>query len=123
MASQDRIGGIIEIAVDGETLEVSAEGVEWSLGEPNRKTVIGGHGRAVGYVDESQVPMVKGTCHVTVRTKLRELLKKENASVVLKLPWGQSVIYRGAWMVSDGVVKTDESKMAFQFDARDADLL
>lgn len=123
MPNQDRIGGIVEVIVDGESLEITSDAWQWNLGEPKREGVVGGNGRPVGYTETPVLPMLKGKVHVTSRTKLRELLRKGSATCILKLPWGQSFVLREAWTQSEGEVDTAKSEMTLEFAGRSADLV
>jgi hypothetical protein len=116
------IGGIIEVQVNGKSIDIAVGDIEMNFGEPIAKEVLGGHGRMVGVVLEPQAPMISGELHVTDLRNYRELLRNRDATVTGKVPQGTFVL-RNAVFSSEGGFKSSEMKAAFKFVGRSADFV
>lgn len=120
MAGQTPIGGIIEVQVDGEAIDIAVGDVECDDGEPMATAIMGGHGRVVGSKLEPRAPSISGEMHVTDFAKYRELKRKRNATVTVRFPQG-TFLLRNAAFSSEGAVKSDEAKAPFKFVGAEAD--
>lgn len=116
------IGGIIEVQVDGQSIDIAVGDVEVNIGEPMAKEVLGGHGRMVGVVLEPQAPTVSGEMHVTDFSRYRELLRKRDATVTVRMPQG-TLVLRNAVASIEGGIKSGEAKVNFKFVGRSADFI
>lgn len=114
MAGQTVIGGILEVLVDGEAIDISTDEIEVNTGEPMAKQIMGGHGRPVGTSLEPQEAFVTGEMHVVDFVKHQALLKKTNATVTVRFPHGTFVMANAVFS-SEGSIKSSQSKMAFKF--------
>lgn len=116
------IGGILEVQVDGESIDIAVGDIDMNFGEPIAKEVLGGHGRMVGVVLEPQAPMISGDLHVTDFARYRALLRNRNATVTGRTAVGTFVL-RNAVFSSEGGIKSGEMKSTFKFVGRSADFV
>jgi hypothetical protein len=121
MASQPVIGGILEVVVDGEQIDIAVDSVKINLGEPMAEQVLGGHGRPVGSIRKPQEKSIEGDMHVTDLKRYRQLLRKTDATVVAKTPIGM-VVLQGATFSAEGQIDTSQSKVSFKFVGQSIDV-
>lgn len=120
MAGQTPIGGIIEVQVDGESIDIAVGDVECDDGVPMAAMIVGGHGRAVGAKLEPRSPSISGEIHITDFAKYRALKLKRDATCTVRFPHG-TFLLRGALFSSDAGVKSGEAKAPFKFVGVEAD--
>lgn len=108
------IGGIIEVQVDGQSIDVAVDDVELNFGLPQLEAVMGGHGRVVGAKSIPQAPMISGQMHVTDFKRFTELATKRSATVTGRVGAGTFVL-GNAFFGAEGNISSGEMKTAFKF--------
>ncbi len=108
------IGGILEVTVDGESIDISVDAVEINFGLPLLEPIMGGHGRVVGAKSTPQAPMISGQMHVTDFERFVAFAGKRNATVSGRTGAGTFVV-TDAFFSSEGNVSSDEMKTPFKF--------
>lgn len=116
-----RIGGTIIVSVNGKRIHAKTE-VEWKRGAPSRTTVVGVDGPH-GFTEAPQAGMIKGTMTVIDPDEQDEIVRAEDATVVVDLVNGRHIVGRDGHFVGEGVVKTNESDMEYQFDFEHLEVL
>ncbi len=115
----ERVGGIIEVKVDGEIY--SAKGSwTYNLGIPKRDLVIGSDA-VHGYKELPQEPFVEGVITDSGEISLKTLLSIKNATVTLSLANEKIIVLREAVFTGDGNVTTEEGEIAAKFSGKSAE--
>lgn len=115
------VGGTITITVGGQRQRAKGAWT-YNLGV-DKKTAVVGADETHGYMREPQVPFMEGeiTDHSTL--DLRALQETTEATVVLELANGKSIILREAWYAGEGTVSTQEGNIAARFEGISAEEL
>lgn len=113
-------GGIITVMADGDRVDVKGPWT-YNLGRPMKEAIVGADG-VHGYKTVPQVSFCEGP--ITDRRGLNlatDLLDKDDATIVLQLANGKSVVFRNAWFAGPGSVSTEEGEIAARFESLDAE--
>lgn len=119
MADQTLRGGIIQVQVDGEILELKGDWT-YNTGVEKRTGIVGTSG-IPGYKTEPQIPFIEGAITDRGDLDVAQLKRTTGATVVLALANGKSIVYRNAWYASEGDATTAEGEVAARFEATDAE--
>lgn len=117
--AQERVGGIIQVQVDGEVYRAKGD-FSYNLGRPKRDTVMGVDGRH-GYKDVPQIAFIEGEFTDSSSLNLDTLLNVENATVTISLANGKKVALFDAVFASEGTVSTGEGNIAVRFEGSQAE--
>ena len=119
--SQQRIGGILYVRVNGELVQAKGS---WSynLGASKREAMVSTTGVA-GYKEEPQVPYVEGEVFHQAGLDLQALQRITDATVTLELANGKTVVLREAWYAAEGTGSTDEGGVEARFEGVSAELI
>lgn len=119
MADRNRVGGIIELKVNGAQL--SAKGnFTYNLGQPKREAVIGADA-VHGYKETPQAAFIEGEITDNSQLDLAALAKTEDATVYLRLANSKVVVLRNAWYAGEGTGNTEEGNIACRFEGMGAE--
>lgn len=115
----DRVGGIITFKVDGTQYPAKGN-FTYNLGTPKRESVMGADGFH-GFKETPQIAFIEGEITDTYGTDLATITKLKNATVLLDLPNGKSIVLREAFFAGDGNGETEEGKIAVRFEGASAE--
>jgi hypothetical protein len=109
-----RVGGIIEISVNGTTH--SAKGnFTYNLGVPMRESIVGSD-EIHGYKETPQVPFIEGEFTDNDQLDVKALLETTEATVFLSLANGKRVVLRDSWFAGEGSLQTEEGNLTARFE-------
>lgn len=115
-----RVGGIIEILVDG--VRFDAKGTfTYNKGTPVNAAVVGAD-RVHGHKSTPQAPMIEGATTHRFDLDITALTELDDATVVLRLPNKKSFVLRNAWYAGEGVGSTEEGEFPLKFEGLSADI-
>ena len=117
MASR-RIGGILELKVDGNQYLVKGS-FTYNLGIPKKEMIVGMDG-VHGYKETPQVPFIEGSITDTADISVSDLRKLINVTAVLRLANGKTISIEEAVEASDGDVTTEEGEIQVRFEGTKA---
>lgn len=114
-----RVGGIIEVKVNGELY--SAKG-NWTynLGIAKRDPVVGADS-VHGYKEMPQAPKIEGTITDRQDLDLKTLLSLKDATITLQLANGKIVVMRDGFFAGEGDVSTEEGEIDALFHGSSAE--
>jgi hypothetical protein len=119
MAVPNRVGGLIELKVDGSIL--SAKGnFTYNLGRPKREAVVGSDA-VHGFKEMPQPCFIEGEITDNARLNLDSLTQLNTATAYLKLANGKVVVLREAWFAGEGTGNTEEGNIAFRLEGISAE--
>jgi hypothetical protein len=118
MMSQ-RISGLLQVKVDGVMYDAKGDW-DYSLGKPKREAVVGSNG-VQGYKETPQVPFVEGKFTDRGTLDLAALAGIDNATVILELANGKTIVLRSAWYAGEGKVSTGEAEIDARFEGLDGE--
>lgn len=114
MTTAQRIGGILELKVDGN--QYLAKGsFTYNLGENKKEMIVGSDG-VHGYKEMPQKPFIEGTITDTADISMSDLRKLVNVTAILRLANGKAISVEGAVEASDGDVTTEEGEAQVRFE-------
>jgi hypothetical protein len=114
MANKNRVGGIIELKVDGQ--QQSAKGAfTYNLGNAKRDAVIGSDG-VHGFKEGPQVAFIEGAITDNAALSLDKLTKIEDATIMLRLANDKLIVLRNAWFAGEGTGNTEEGEISVRFE-------
>lgn len=115
-----RVGGVIEVQVNGQ--RVSAKGsFSYNLGTPVKTAVVGAD-NVHGFSEVPQAPMIEGATTDSEDLDTKALTEISNATVVVRLATGKTVVLREAWYAGDGVGTTEEGEFPLKFEGLSAEI-
>lgn len=114
MADNKRVGGIIELKIDGQTH--SAKGnFTYNLGVPKRDAVVGADA-VHGYKETPQVAFIEGEITDRSTVSLDKLTRTSDATIMLRLANGKLIVLRNAWFAGEGTGNTEEGNIGVRFE-------
>lgn len=116
MAGNNRVGGIIELKVDGSIYKAKGS-FTYNIGRPKRDPVIGAD-TVHGYKEVPQVAFIEGEITDDPSIALDKLVTIENATVYLRLANSKLIVLREAWYASEGTGNTDEGNIGVRFEGK-----
>lgn len=114
-----RVGGKIEVKVNGDLLQAKGE-FTYNLGV-RKKTAVAGTDNIHGYMDETTVPFIEGAITDASTLDVKALRETVDASITLVLANGKVVALRDAWEASDGDGTTGEGELQIRFEGLSAE--
>lgn len=111
----ERIGGIINVQIDG--VNYRAKG-EWSygLGVPKKEAVVGTDG-VHGFKETPQVAYIEGEVTDSRDLDHIALASIANATVTLQHGNGKVIVIREAWQAGDAIGHTEEGNIDVRFES------
>lgn len=117
--SNKRIGGIIEVKVNGELY--SAKGTfTYNLGKPKREMVVGSDA-VHGYKETPQEAFIEGAITDNADLSLEKVVSLKDATAILTLANSKVIVLREACYSGDGTVSTEEGEIPFKLSGASAD--
>lgn len=114
--ANNRVGGIIEIKLDGRILDAKGD-FTYNLGLPRRESVIGMDG-VHGYKETPQPAFIEGIITDRDDLDLRGFIDAKDATITLTLANGKIIVLRDAWYANEGTGNTGEGEIPFRFESR-----
>jgi hypothetical protein len=110
----NRVSGLIEVKVDGRAY--SAKG-NWTynLGAVKREAVIGADA-VHGFKEAPQVAFIEGEITDNAAISLSDLTNITDATVMLRLGNGKTIVVRNAWFAGEGTGNTEEANIGVRFE-------
>lgn len=118
MADQ-RMAGLITVAVDGETQAAAGE-FSYNLGIPLKETLAGADG-IHGYKETPQEAFIEGDLRDRSGLDLAALFRTTDATVSLELANGKMVVLRHAWFSGEGTATTGDAIVPVRFSGLSAE--
>ena len=112
---QGRVGGIIQIKVDGETIPAKGDSFTYNTGRPKKEAVKGTDG-VHGFKEMIQVPFIEGVTTDLPELAVERLKDTASATVVLLANNGKTIILRDAHYTAEGDTTTEEGEVQLRFE-------
>lgn len=113
MAGNQRVGGIRQIQVNGQTY-IAKGPWDYNLGVPKRTEVVNADG-TVNYKEEPQAPFMEGEFTDDGSIDVKQLCETKDATVSIDLHTGKSIVMTNACFAGDGTVNTEEGAIKARF--------
>lgn len=110
-----RIGGVIEIKANGQTIAAKGDSFTYNTGQVKREMVKGAD-RVHGTKSMIQVPFIEGATSDLPDVNTEDLKNLENATVILNLNNGKTVVLRDAAYTAEGDGTTEEGEIQLRFE-------
>lgn len=117
--TRNRIAGTLALIVNGETHNIAGDW-EYNLGAPKRTGVVGPD-RVHGYMEEPQVPFIQGKVRDRANLNVLAMLTIDDATVVLPIANGKTVVLRSAWQAGEGTIAANSAEIDTRFEGLSAD--
>lgn len=121
MASKNRVGGLIELKVNG--VIYSAKGnFSYNLGHIKRTAVVGAD-RPHGFSGLPQVPFIEGEITDNIGLDLEAVLDFDEETCTLLLATGKTIALKEGWYAGDGTGQTEEGNIGFRMEGMSAEVV
>lgn len=110
----ERVGGYLKLTVDGVAVRAKGD-FTYNIGTPKNEAVMGSTGIA-GMKETPQVPFIEGAMTDSIEQDLLAFTRIKNATVILEVPNGKSIMLRQAWYAGDGEGSTAEGEIKVRFE-------
>lgn len=117
--ANERVGGIIEVKVNGG-LQKAKGSWTYNLGVPKREMVVGSDS-VHGYKETPQAPRIEGVITDRGDLDVKALLGTVASTVTLSLANGKVIVLRDGVFTGDGDITTEEGEIAAMFSGSSAD--
>ena len=117
--SQNLIGGLLELQVNGEIFNSKGE-FTYNFGKEKR-TGVPGTKRVNGYTSEVQVPYIQGVITDRGDLDVEKLLDTVDATITIKLANGKVAALREGYYAGEGEINTKEGDIAVRFEGMDSE--
>lgn len=114
-----RVGGIIEIKVDGVLYAAKGE-FTYNLGANKREAVLGAD-VVHGYKETVQAPRIEGAITDRGDLDVKTILTLKDATSTLSLANGKIVVLKDAWYAGDGDISTEEGEIEMKLEGLSAE--
>lgn len=113
--AQQRRGGIIQVQINGEVIEVVGS---WShdLGGPVREAQVGSDGVVHGFKETTAVGFIEGEIRDSRTLNVAALRRITGATVTMDLPNGKTFVLRDAFAAGPWQGSTEEGVLAARFE-------
>lgn len=112
----NRVGGLIAIKVDGETLFAKGN-FTYNLGIPRKEAIIGSDA-VHGYKETPQVAFIEGEITDRREISMEAIRRITDATITLQLANSKVIVLRQAWEASEGTGNTEEGNHQVRFESR-----
>lgn len=109
-----RVGGTIQIAVDGEVIQAVGSWT-YNEGSPIREAQVGAD-RVHGYMEKPQAPFIEGQGRFTSDVDIASLKNKTNATILMNLPNDKVFTLTGAWFAGQGDITTEDGAINVRYE-------
>ena len=117
-----RVGGVIEIKANGQTIPAKGESFTYNTGQLKREMVKGAD-RVHGSKSMIQVPFIEGATSDLSDLDTEAIKNLENATVILQLNNGKTVVLRDAVYAAEGDGTTEEGEIQLRFEGTSCELI
>lgn len=115
----NRVGGIIEIKVDG-VLYAAKGSFTYNLGANKREAVIGAD-VVHGYKEMPQAAKLEGALTDRADMDVKTILNLKGVTATLSLANGKIIVFKDAWYSGDGNITTEEGEIELKMEAISAE--
>lgn len=115
-AGQNRVGGMIHLAIDGNSLLAKGE-FSYNLGKPKRTSVIGEDGTH-GYTETAQPAFIEGAITDQPGLDLAAFCEADGVTATLQLANGKTIVQPDSYYVGEGTGKTKEGEIAARWESK-----
>lgn len=115
MGQSLKVAGVITLKIDGKQYPAKGN-FTYNLGTPKREAVMGADGFH-GFKETPQVAYVEGEITDRMDIDLKSFVETEDATILLQMANGKSVVFRNAYYAGDGNGETEEGKIGIRFEA------
>jgi hypothetical protein len=119
MAKNNRVGGIIEIKVDG-VLYAAKGSFTYNMGANKREAVVGAD-VVHGYKEMPQAAKLEGALTDRSDLDVKTILNLKGATATLSLANGKVIVFKDAWYSGDGNITTEEGEIELKMEAISAE--
>ena len=116
----NRVAGTIFVKIDGELLDCEGE-FTFGYGNSERTSLVGSHGRVVGYSEEPKVPYIEGNIFNTGSADVETILSADGVTITLEQANGKTAKLSPAWQVKEGQNSTGKSVVPVRWEGEDLD--
>lgn len=117
-----KIGGVVYIKADGQTVVAKGDSFSYNTGKL-KKEMVKGTDRVHGYKSMTQVPFIDGATTDLPNVNTEDLKDIADATVVLELNNGKTVILRNAVYAADGESTTEEGEIQLRFEGLSCEVI
>jgi hypothetical protein len=119
MAKNNRVGGIIEIKVDG-VLYAAKGSFTYNMGANKREAVVGAD-VVHGYKEMPQAAKLEGALTDRSDMDVKTILNLKGVTATLSLANGKIIVFKDAWYSGDGNITTEEGEIELKMEAISAE--
>lgn len=109
-----RVGGTLFLKVNGEQLQAKGE-FTYRI-NPVKREMVAGADKIHGFKEEPQVPFIEGAITDSDELDLQAVQSTTDATVILELFNGKTIVLRQSCYASDGDVTHLEGEIQFRFE-------
>lgn len=114
MADTNRRAGRIKVTIAG-TVREAVGSFTYNLGQPKREALVGAD-KVHGYKEMPQVAFIEGEIRDASDLDLAAFQNITDATFLLELANGKSIVLRNAWYAADGNIETEEANIEVRFE-------
>lgn len=111
---QRRVGGTLFLKINGEQLQAKGE-FTYNI-NPVKREYIAGSDTIHGYKEEPKVPFIEGAITDSDELDLQALQATVDATVILELANGKTIVLSEAGYTADGDATHTEGEIQFRFE-------
>ncbi len=115
-----RIGGIIQVQVDGTVLRAKGD-FSYNIGGVKREAVVGTDGEVHGYKETTLVPFIEGAITDDGTVDIKALKGLTDGTITLKLANGKLVSQANSWYAADGTATTAEGEVEVRWEGKSSE--
>lgn len=117
----ERIAGTISVTINGSTIKIASDGIQYNLGRPKREALSGPDDEMQGYKEMPQAPFCSGTGRVVKGFSVVDLVEIVDATVVVELANGSTFGLFEAMYEGEGTADTANAEIPFKFTGKRAE--
>jgi hypothetical protein len=112
-----RIGGIIQVQVDGTILRAKGD-FTYMLGGVKREAVVGTDGEIHGYKETTIVPSIEGAITDDGTVDIKALQGLTDGTITLRLANGKLISQSHSWYAAEGKATTAEGEVEVRWEGK-----
>ena len=117
-----RVGGVIEIKANGQTIPAKGDSFTYNTGRLKREMVKGAD-RVHGSKSMIQVPFIEGATSDLSDIDTEAIKDIENATVILRANNGKTIVLRDAIYAAEGDTTTEEGEIQLRFEGTSCEVI
>jgi len=114
--ANERRAGLIQFQVNGEMYDAKGE-YSYELSGVKRETIVGADG-VHGYKETPKAGYIEGSITDRGSLDVAAMVALTDATVILKLSNGKSIVGSNSWFAGDGKASTSESQIDVRFEGK-----